>query len=148
MKIIFDKTTRDELVARINTLDENSKAQWGKMNIYQMLKHCTLAEEMYLGKKKYSRVFLGRIIGQMALRNLLKYERPMGRNAPTSSHFIVSENNGDIVAERKKWIALLEEYGHFSNPELVHWFFGKMTKEQIGYFVYKHTDHHLRQFNS
>ena len=24
----------------------------------------------------------------------------------------------------------------------------QMTKEQIGYFAYKHTDHHLRQFNS
>jgi hypothetical protein len=24
----------------------------------------------------------------------------------------------------------------------------KMTKEQAGYFAYKHTDHHVRQFNS
>jgi len=24
----------------------------------------------------------------------------------------------------------------------------QMTKEQVGYFVYKHADHHLRQFNS
>lgn len=23
-----------------------------------------------------------------------------------------------------------------------------MTKEQVGYFIYQHTDHHLRQFNS
>ena len=42
----------------------------------------------------------------------------------------------------------MEEYAHFSNNDFVHWFFGKMTKEQVGYFVYKHTGHHLREFSS
>jgi hypothetical protein len=148
MKTIFDKTTRDELISRIKTLDENSAAQWGSMNVYQMLKHCTLAEEMYLGKKKYKQVFLGRLIGKMALKNLLKDESPMGRNAPTSADFKVKENSGDVSSEKAKWITLIEEYGNFSNPGLKHWFFGKMTPEQVGYFVYKHTDHHLRQFDS
>ena len=148
MKTIFDKATRDDLISRIKTLDENSKAAWGSMNVYQMLKHCTLAEEMYLGKKKYKRVFLGRLIGKLALKNLLKDESPMGRNAPTSADFKVKENSGDVSSEKAKWIALMEEYAHFSNPGLVHWFFGKMTREQVGCFVYKHTDHHLRQFNS
>jgi hypothetical protein len=148
MKTIFDKTTRDELITRINTLDENSKAQWGKMNVYQMLKHCTLAEELYLGKSTHKRVLLGRLIGKMALKNLLKDERPMGRNAPTSDAFIVKEITGDVASEKRKWMALTEEYTNFSEPYFVHWFFGKMTKEQLGYFVYKHTDHHLRQFNS
>jgi hypothetical protein len=45
MNSVFDKATRDELISRINTLNENSTAQWGKMNIYQMLKHCILWEE-------------------------------------------------------------------------------------------------------
>jgi len=53
MKTIFDKQTRDELIDRINKLNENSTAQWGKMNVYQMLKHCTLYEEMLLGKKEF-----------------------------------------------------------------------------------------------
>jgi hypothetical protein len=148
MKTVFDKTTRDQLISRINALDENSVAQWGKMNVYQMLKHCILAEEMYLGKKMYNRVLLGRLIGKLALKNLVKDETPMGRNAPTKAEFKVSESNGDVLAAKKKWIALIEEYENFSNPNFEHWFFGKMTKDQIGYFVYKHTDHHLRQFNS
>ncbi len=46
-----------------------------------------------------------------------------------------------------KLISLIEEYEDFSNHDFEHWFFGKMTKGQVGYFVYKHTDHHLRQFN-
>lgn len=148
MKTIFDRATRDELSRRINTLNEHSIAQWGKMNIYQMLKHCTLCEEMYLGKTKYKRKFIGRLFGRIGLKNLMKDESPLQRNAPTSDAFKVSEKEGDINAEKKKWISLIEEYEFYSNDDFVHWFFGKMTKEQVGYFVCKHTDHHLRQFNS
>jgi hypothetical protein len=58
----------------------------------------------------------------------------------------VIEKNGDMEVEKKKWLSLIEDYGHFSNPDFIHPFFGKMTTEQIRYFVYKHIDHHLRQF--
>ena len=148
MKTIFDRTTRDELIDRINTLNENSKAQWGKMNIHQMLKHCALWEEMALTRLKCKRSFIGRIFGKMALRNFLKDEKPMMRNAPTSRELRVNENGGEIASEKRKWIALLEEHALFSNPDFMHPFFGKMTKEQVGYMAYKHIDHHLRQFNS
>lgn len=148
MKTIFDKSTRDALITRIDTLDENSKAQWGKMNIYQMLKHCVVCEEMYLGKKQYKRTLLGYLFGKIGLKKLLKDETPIEKNAPTDPAFKIKESNGDVAAEKKKWIALTEEYAHYPNKELVHWFFGPMTKEQVGYFVYKHTDHHLRQFGA
>src|SRR4051812_42032638 len=124
MKTIFDKATRDELIRRINSLNENSKAQWGKMNIYQMLKHCTTCEEMYLGKTKYKRVFLGRLFGKIGLRSLLKDETPLKRNEPTGTAFKIAQGSGDVSAEKKKWIGLIEEYGNFSNYDFEHWFFG------------------------
>ena len=148
MKSIFDKATRDEVIKRIETLNENSAAQWGKMNIYQMLKHCVLCEEMYLGQKKYPRSFLGRLFGKMAIRGLLKDETPLKHNEPTSPAFKVLETNGDVAAEKAKWIGLMEQYANYPDTGFEHWFFGKMSKEQLGQFVYKHTDHHLRQFNS
>ncbi|MGZ3874480.1 MAG: DUF1569 domain-containing protein, partial [Mucilaginibacter sp.] len=111
------------------------------------LKHCTLAEEMYLGGKAYKRVLMGRLLGRIALKGLLKDEAPMRRNSPTSVEFKVSETDGDVSAEKEKWISLLQEYAHFSKPGIVHWFFGEMTAEQIGFLTYKHADHHLRQFN-
>ena len=83
----------------------------------------------------------------MALKNSLKDESPMMRNAVTSAELKVKESHGSLTPERAKWIALIEELAHFSNPDFVHPFFGEMTKEQIGYHTYKHIDHHLRQFN-
>ena len=147
MKTVYDKATRDELIRRINTLDESSSAQWGKMKVYQMVKHCRLWEEMMLGKRKYDRVFLGRIFGKMALNGMLKNDSPLGRNAPSIPELIIKDD-GDVSIEKSKWIALIEEHAHASAPDLVHPFFGKLTKEQIGHLVYKHGDHHLRQFNS
>ncbi len=147
MKTVFDKITRDELISRINALNNNSTAQWGKMNIYQMLKHCTLWEEWVAGKANYKRVFIGRLFGKMALKNVLKDNKPLGKNSPTLSVLKIKEN-GDVAAEKAKWISLIEGYEHFSNANFVHAFFGKLTKEQIGFLAYKHADHHLQQFNS
>ena len=148
MKSIFDKQKRDELINRIDSLNENSKAAWGKMNIYQMLKHCTLWEEWILSEKKSKQTLMGRLFGKMVLKNILKDEKPLRRNTPTIPEFKLKETDGDVASEKAKWTSLLEEYANFSNQNFVHPFFGKMTKEQIGYLAYKHSDHHLRQFNS
>lgn len=147
MKTLFDKSTRDELIGRINTLNKASSAQWGRMNVYQMVKHCTLWEEMALGKRQYKQVFIGRLFGKMALKGLLKDDRPLGRNTPTISELKITAN-GDVLSEKAKWMGLVEEYAHCSNDGIVHPFFGKITKEQIGQLAYKHIDHHLRQFNA
>jgi hypothetical protein len=148
MKTIFDKATRDELIGRINTINENSTAQWGKMNVYQMLKHCRLWEEWIQSNKKNKQVFVGLLFGRIALKRVMKDESPLMRNSPSIPELIIKEQSGDIASEKKKWIMLIEQYPHYSDAGFVHTFFGKMTKEQVGYMAYKHTDHHLRQFNS
>jgi len=145
MKSVLDKVTREELITRINILDEHSQAQWGQMNLYQMLRHCVLCEELYLGKIKHNRVFMGRLFGKSALKNILDENKAFPKNAPTSNIFKVKEITGDVTAEKNNWIALIEEYENYS-IRFVHWFFGKMSKEEVGQFVYKHDDHHLRQF--
>jgi len=147
MKTIFDKATKDELIARINSVDENNTAQWGKMNVYQMLKHCTLWEEMTLGKREYKQAFIGKLFGKMALKKVLKNDAPLAHNTPTLPELRIT-GSGDVEAQKAEWIVLMNEYDNFSNNNFIHPFFGKMAKEQIGQMAYKHTDHHLRQFNA
>ena len=74
MKSVFDQSTRDELKDRINSLNENSTALWGKMTVSQMAKHCTQWDEMALGKTKYKQSFIGRLFGRMALKDMMKDE--------------------------------------------------------------------------
>ena len=119
------------------------------MNVWQMLKHCTLWEEWIRAKETHKQVFIGRLFGKMALTTLLKDESPMRRNTPTIPELRINRmpELGDIEAEKEKWISQIRNYEQFSNPGFVHSFFGKMTEAQIGFMAYKHADHHLRQFN-
>lgn len=73
MKTIFDKATRAELIGRINTLDETRTARWGKMNVYQMLRHCTLWEAWIQGKPRraYKQTFIGRLSTSMTTTQTL-----------------------------------------------------------------------------
>ena len=144
MKSLFESSTRQELMERINSLNANSTSSWGKMNLAQMLKHCTLWDEMALGKKKYKQSLLGRLFGKWALKNMMKDE-PMKKNLPTVPSFIIREV-ADVAAEKNKWIQLVSEYEYFNNDGFIHPFFGSMTKENTGFMAYKHADHHLRQF--
>jgi hypothetical protein len=146
MKTVFDNTAREELISRINSLHENSTAQWGKMNVSQMMKHCTQWDEMALGKKKYKQFFIGKLFGKIALKSMLK-DKPVEKNMSTVPSFRITEKV-NFAEEKKKWLLLLEEYKDFSNDDFIHPFFGKMKKEDTGYIAYKHIDHHLRQFNS
>ena len=146
MKSVFDPSTREELIRRIHSHSENSTAQWGKMNVYQMMEHCILWEEILLGKKQYRQSFLGLLFGKMALKDMLKDE-PMKQNLPTVPSFKIS-GGGDEAAAKAEWIGLIAEHGRQKNSGIVHPFFGKLTAEQAGRIAYKHIDHHLRQFKS
>jgi hypothetical protein len=146
MKTIFDKATREELIARINTLNENSTAKWGKMNVYQMIKHCSMWEEMLLGKALYKQSFLGRLVGKFALKDMMKDE-PAKHNLPTVLSFKIT-GNGNVASAKAEWLSLIGEHAHQENAGFLHPFFGQLTADEAGRMAYKHIDHHLRQFNS
>lgn len=149
MKTVFDLPTREELIQRISLLKQDSKPIWGKMNVYQMTKHCTIWNEWVLGQKdfNYKQDFIGKIFGKMALKSNTKDDKPIAKNMPAGKVFTVKEKDGDIETQKSIWIKQIDSYENFSNDKFIHDFFGKMTREQIGIFAYKHNDHHLRQFD-
>ena len=148
MKTIFDQSVRKELLNRITKLNSNNTAQWGKMNVSQMTKHCTFWNDWVLGRKpvEYKQEFLGKIFGKMGLRANTKNDKPIGRNMPAGKAFIIKDSNIDFAFEKSQWAEQITAYENYSNDAFIHDFFGKMTRDQIGIFAYKHNDHHLRQF--
>jgi hypothetical protein len=150
MKTIFDYTTREGLINRINSLTRTNTAQWGKMNIYQMTKHCVIWNDWILGKNQtvYVQEFLGRIFGKMALKSTVGNDKPMKKNMPAGRAFTIKEKEGDLELQKTIWMKQIAEYEYFSNPNFIHDFFGKMKTDEIGILAYKHFDHHLRQFNA
>jgi hypothetical protein len=82
----------------------------------------------------------------MALKSNTKDDKPISKNMPAGKAFTVKEMQGNLKTQKSIWTEQIKAYENFSNDNFVHDFFGKMTREQIGIFSYKHNDHHLRQF--
>lgn len=148
MKNIYNPQTIIEFKNRIEKIEESSVALWGKMNAYQMLKHCTENDKMLLREKGYKRLFIGRLFGKMALNSNIKNEEPLARNSPTHPD-LKFDDLGNLETQKREWISVLDRYPR-SKPKFettfIHPFFGKMTEVQISKFAFKHIDHHLRQF--
>jgi hypothetical protein len=147
MKSVFDTSTKEELIRRINSLHPQSNAQWGKMTVFQMIRHCTLGEKMLQGELKIKRVLIGRLFGRIILKQVMKDDAPFRKNSPTSPLLQTSAEAGDIEQQKKEWISMIGQYGQHTQG-IIHPFFGAITGEQIGRFAYKHADHHLRQFGA
>lgn len=118
------------------------------MNVYQMTTHCTIWNDWVLGRSNQTlrQGLLGKIFGKMALRSNTKDDKPLGKNMPAGKLFTVIATAGNLDAQKATLSNQIAEYENFSNDGFIHDFFGKMTKEEIGIFAYKHSDHHLRQF--
>jgi len=144
---LFDSHTHQLMIERLNTLSENSPGLWGKMNVSQMLAHCKAAFKIPLTERKLSVAFIGKLIG-WAFRQKLYNESLWKKNLPTSPGFkIVDERIFDI--EKKQLEELINRFytlGPEKAGKQVHPLFGKLTPEQWGQAMYKHLDHHFRQF--
>ena len=147
MKSLFDKTTCEEIISRLNKLSPQSKRQWGKMDVAQMLAHCKVAFMVPLNEKKLPRAFVGILLGWMFKKKLYN-DQPWKQNLPTSPQFIIKDQR-NFETEKQALTALVTEF-YTKEPDKVgnhpHPFFGTYTKEQWGKSMYKHIDHHLTQF--
>ncbi|GAB5486208.1 MAG: hypothetical protein Pars93KO_26420 [Parasphingorhabdus sp.] len=148
MNSIFERTTIDQFTERLNELTPYSKPEWGKMTVYQMLKHCTENEKMNLRITTYKRLLPGRLFGRMVMNKIIKDDLPMSKNNPTHPALKI-KGDGDFETQRKELINLLNKYPSSSKKELerlIHPFFGKLKLHEWEIYIYKHLDHHLRQF--
>jgi hypothetical protein len=147
MKNLFDREAFDEIMRRMSALTPETQRQWGKMDVSQMLAHCKEAFKVPLSDKKIPRMFLGLLLGWM-MKSKLYNDEPWKKNLPTAPNFIIRDQR-DFNAEKKELSEMISRF-HEAGPENVgrfpHPFFGTFTKEQWGKSMYKHLDHHLKQF--
>lgn len=146
---LFEKDAYDSILQRLNSLTPDAPRQWGKMSVSQMLAHLKVAFRVPLHETALPRMFLGRLIGGL-FKSQLYNEKPYGKGLPTAPDFII-KNEPAFEQERAALIALITEF-YTKGPTKVgqhpHPFFGKLTPEQWGLSMWKHLDHHLKQFGA
>jgi uncharacterized protein DUF1569 len=148
MKNLFEAARVEEVKERIARLRPESERQWGKMNAAQAVAHCSAGLELALGDRIPPRLLLGRIIGRMVKPKVLGNDELMRQNAPTVKGLVVQDKR-DLGTERERLCGLIDRFaavgpeGCTTHP---HSFFGRLTPEEWATLMYKHLDHHLRQF--
>jgi hypothetical protein len=88
MKDLFNPADKQEIIQRINTLSVNSKPQWGKMSVAQMLKHNTLPMNMALTNPKPKRDLMAKIFGPL-IKGAVIGPKPFKKNGFTPKEFKV-----------------------------------------------------------
>ena len=150
MKIqnIYSESVANELVTRINKLSVNTAAQWGKMDVSQMMAHCNVSYDMAFDENfKKSNGFIRFILKNLVKKGLVN-EEPLKKNSSTATEMIIKTpknfetEKSKMIQNVKNFVAKGENY--FEGKD--HPGFGVMTKEEWNNFYYKHLDHHLTQF--
>ena len=149
MKNLFERETVDEVISRIDTLRPTTPRQWGKMDVAQMLAHCSAAMDMASDRLKLPRRFIGRLLGPF-VKPIFTNEKPSSKNDPTSKELVFS-NPCDFVREQEQLrikVRQFHEGGEAKCTRHPHPFFGALTPQEWSRGMYKHLDHHLRQFGA
>jgi len=147
MNSIFNHMHTAEIIKRIDKLSPISQPQWGKMNVAQMLAHCSSFQDIAMGNSFPPRSWLGIIVGRFA-KKIIYNDKNLPRNMSTiPTILIVDEREFGTEKEKlKQKILTFQNNGPKKCTTLPHPFFGKLTSEQWGKGIYKHLDHHLKQF--
>jgi hypothetical protein len=149
MKNLFEREAVDEVISRIDTLQPATQRQWGKMDVAQMMAHCSAALDMASGRLNPPRIFIGRVLGPL-FKPIYTNEKPFSQNNPTDPQLVVSDQR-DFLREQEQLKGKIRQFCDGGEPQCTrhpHPFFGALTPQAWSRGMYKHLDHHLRQFGA
>lgn len=149
-KDLFSDNGVQETVDRINKLTPESKAEWGKMSVDQMLAHCNVPYQMVFIDGKYKKPGgFGKLMIKLFVKKAVVGPKPYPKNGRTAPDFIITGAKNFEVEKNKliSYIIKVNKLGsnHFDNKESHS--MGKLTKDEWNTLFSKHLDHHLNQFN-
>jgi hypothetical protein len=147
MKSIWQEEARRELSARVGALAWDRPAAWGKFTAPKMVCHLADSLKMAMGDLKVARKTLP--IRYPPLKQLIIYWAPFPKGAPTAPELLAREPRewsrdiGDVqeLLERAASARTTDTW-----PE--HPAFGKLSTRAWGVLIYRHMDHHLKQFGA
>lgn len=148
MRSVLIESDREALGRRIASLTSTSSARWGRMTPDRMLAHLCQSARMALGelpvKPKGMRAFQ-----VFPLKHLILYVLPFPKGAPTAPELLAAPS-ATVEDEKRTLLDLMARLGRGPREGAgpTHPLFGPLSRSEWGALVYKHSDHHLRQFGA
>jgi hypothetical protein len=132
----------------MKALRSGARRQWGEMNVVQMLNHLKVATGSALGiyQLKDESTFIKRGLIKFIVLRILKR---LPRNAAAPEGFkLEMYDKLDFETEKLKALEVLQKAYESNYSYYPHPLFGNMSNNEWGKLIYRHFDHHLRQFGA
>jgi len=141
---LYIDADRQALLARFDRLRPEARPQWGSMTAPKMVAHLIEAFRMPHGELQMPRWFVPL---RGLVRRLVIYVLPFPKSAPTAPA-LLARIPGSWPEDAARLRALIAESTPPDPAVRIgeHPIFGTMSPRDWGVLLYKHTDHHLRQF--
>ena len=146
-KSLYMSGVYQECIDRIGLLSENTNAQWGVMDAAQMISHCAEVLEVMNGKELKNTPFIVKLFKPL-IRHVVVNDKAYSRSMKTHPQYI-QKTERVFEFEKRRFLQAMDDFVKRSPEEtnaIMHPLFGKMSMQKKGWSMYKHLDHHLRQF--
>jgi hypothetical protein len=148
MQNVFNQTDVAQFENRINSLQPTTQAQWGKMNVAQMLAHCNVTYEMAYENIHPKPGAFKKFLLKTFVKKMVVTDKPYKQNGQTAPEFIIKDQK-DFAAEKARLLSYIQKtqelgQAHFEGKESQS--FGNLTAAEWNNMFSKHLHHHLTQF--
>jgi hypothetical protein len=147
-RTIFAARDRDDLFERLARLTPDARARWGTMTAPRMI--CHLSDSLRVAGGEVPAQFTRGPLANPIARWLLAYVVPFPKGrAQTAPEMLRTQPGGweSDLAEAREQLRSAAARGP-AGPWARHPAFGDVSGKLYGVFIYKHFDHHLRQFGA
>jgi hypothetical protein len=90
VKNLFQPDAVNEVISRIDKLPPTTQPQWGKMDVAQMMAHCSATLDAASGRVVLPRLLIGRLLGPF-VRPALTNNRAFSKNSLTDKNFVIAD---------------------------------------------------------
>jgi hypothetical protein len=148
MQSVFDASDLESLSRRLLSVHPEQPARWGRMDAPQMI--CHIADQMRVALGELPAKHRRTPFRNPALRFLAVHLLPWPRGRIPTVPEMLSTPPGRWKEDLTCAQALLQEVAQRgpAGRWAEHPAFGPLSGREWGWLIYKHTDHHLRQFGA
>lgn len=147
MKNWFNPADAEALTARLRRLTPDLRPRWGKMSAPEAVVHLADPCRTALGDKPAK--MLGGPLSLPGISQLVLWIAPWPKGAPTTPDYLPGTGMSNVTefeADRRALLGLLERMTSHRAEFAPNPVFGKLSRRGWGRQVWRHLDHHLRQF--
>ncbi|MBK8954616.1 MAG: DUF1569 domain-containing protein [Saprospiraceae bacterium] len=146
---LFKSNDKDAIIGRLSKLSEIHSPQWGKMNAHQVVVHMADPLRAALGDRPVP--LNPSIFSKWPVNKLFSQWLPWPKGAPTAPEFIQGLKGTTPVEfekDKQELILLIHRFSQHQNssPLPIQPTFGNLNNKEWARLMWRHIDHHLRQF--